>query len=202
MKETAITLGVLVQPTCAVCQGHGEDRHEGHEFESMPRPLLPAEDTAQFSYWADGLWRGCTATDRVSGKTAAVKGRPDLAGSEVMRGFDWDGALRGGALLALARVLCPHVDHQVWAGVGRFVAGDGVQQGRIPEATGFHLDLRVWCADCGERFVFVGPMQLGVSPRKPTVDFQGTTLAAPLRPLLAPEGWGENRPGAIGRWVK
>jgi hypothetical protein len=89
---------------------------------------------------------------------------------------------------------CPHVDFDVFAEVHRHVDRDP-KQGEILSATGFHVDLKVCCRDCGESFVWVGRMPIGVSPGEPRVSVDGTELRAPIRPASAGSAFGLNRPG-------
>lgn len=94
----------------------------------------------------------------------------------------------------MAEQACPHVDFNCVAEVNRLV-GEEPRQGDIVAATGFQVDLTIACRDCGEPFVWVGPMAIGVSPGQPMVSVDGTELRAPLRPKSAPEDFGLNRPG-------
>lgn len=88
---------------------------------------------------------------------------------------------------------CPHVEFDVYAKVNRFVDREP-QQGEIPPADGFGVDLTVSCRDCHEPFVWVGPMA-GFSPGEPRVSFNGTELRAPIRPRSAPVDFGLHRAG-------
>lgn len=85
---------------------------------------------------------------------------------------------------------CPHVDFNVSAVVNRLV-DDDPEQGQIPPATGFMVDITVGCRDCGEPFEWVGSMPAGVCEREPCVSPDRTELRAPIRP----------RSGAVGRWL-
>lgn len=89
---------------------------------------------------------------------------------------------------------CPHVDFDVIAEVNRFVDRDP-EQGQIPAATGFSVDLKVCCRDCREPFVWVGQMPIGASPGEPRVSVDGTELRAPIRPSSTSRGFGLGRPG-------
>ena len=55
----------------------------------------------------------------------------------------------------------------------------------------FSADVIVECTACSERFVFVGSLDVGVSPREPMVSADRRELRAPIRPASAPPGWGE-----------
>lgn len=89
---------------------------------------------------------------------------------------------------------CPHVDFDVVAEVNRFVDHEP-EQGEISTPVGFSVDLKVWCRDCKESFVWVGPMPIGVSPGEPRVSVDGTELRAPIRPASAGEAFGLKLPG-------
>lgn len=192
----------------------GEVGPAGHVFERIPFPEI---DDAAVEVGGELIpERGGRGYDRLVA-TATYRGdRPDLAGVSVsvwkfrekMRfpGMasqldftgtpeEWAPVMRA-AKVALARRVCPHVDTVVGAGVARIVADGALERDALPPATGFQLDLRVWCTDCGEPFVFVGDrLPVGMSPAYPTVTPAGTELSAPLRPLLYPEWWGRDRPG-------
>lgn len=56
-----------------------------------------------------------------------------------------------------------------------------VDVNRIEDIGAFHADIRIACADCGEPFQFVG-VPIGLSYDRPTVEFGGRELRAPIRP--------------------
>jgi hypothetical protein len=202
--RTAVPLSRVLGPFCKWC---GEDRDDGPHLEdaSKERPLPPelppdshvfqeAALPSPFPMQAVALtfreldgWVMLEAYDptsklEVNLKTRAVMYRQGQA------------QLVDGAAVALARRACPHVDHQVCCRVVRFT--DSPDGSALPAATGFQMEVRVWCSDCGERFLIVGDqLPVGMSPAQPTVDVEGATLLVPLRPLLAGEGWGLDRPG-------
>lgn len=192
---------------CAHCGGDDPKGCVAHRFEPMPWPVLPAE--AEMKVTTEyrepfGLPRGA------GGKVIAVaKYLPD--GTTVMAvrvRTDAEHATRSYpstaevervaqvARLLLARQLCRHVDQQVWAGVARITDVEPTELQPMPPTVGYQMDIRVWCSDCGEPFVFVGDqLPVGMSPAHPTVDVEGTTLSAPLRPIQYPEWWGLDRTG-------
>lgn len=193
---------------CAHCGTDDPKTCMGHAFDPMPWPALPPESdlSVRTEYQEPfGLPRGAGGkvlayvvhlpTDRM---VSAARTRSDV--EHAIRAYPSSAeveAVARAARLLMARQLCPHVDQRVWAGVARLLADDAqMTDPAIPPAIGYHLDIRVWCADCGEPFVFVGDqLPVGLSPAHPTVDVEGTTLAAPLRPIQYPEEWGLNRPG-------
>lgn len=189
---------------CGHCGADVQDEHPGHGFEAQTWPALPAEADVEFR---SDVFRA--VDDR--GDKLTVDAR-HLATNLVGRAAMWRGSalsmvrpvasteewtkVRRAALLMLARLLCPHVDQQVWAGIARLTDVEPTEQEPMPPTVGYHLDIRAWCSDCGEPFVFVGDqLPVGVSPGHPTVDVEGTTLSAPLRPLQYPEDWGLDRAG-------
>lgn len=87
-----------------------------------------------------------------------------------------------------------HADFGAHVDVTRLVNEEG------GPTVGYQAEVRVWCQECGEDFVFVGPYPLGVSPARPTRSVDGTCLSAPLRPKSAPANWGLDRPGMVGRF--
>lgn len=82
---------------------------------------------------------------------------------------------------------CPHEEFQALVEVARLTKVEG------GPVTGFSADVRVFCADCSEPFVWVG-VPFGLSPRAPAVSLDGRELRAPLRPASAPPGFGESGP--------
>lgn len=193
----------VVVERCGTCGVAKSEKCQGHGWAPMRWPELPpAKDVDVSSEYVEpahgtpGEIRA-RATHRPTGKFGYAKLVRSPA--EHMRRYPSSVEVEpvvAFARLLLARQLCPHVDQQVWAGVARLLEQDPSEQEPMPPATGYHLDIRVWCADCGEPFVFVGDrLPLGLSPAHPTVDVEGTTLSAPLRPGQYPEDWGLNRPG-------
>lgn len=195
---------VVLDDLCQVCGDHEDEKHEGHEYRAFPRPLLPPDADVFYEHtaWAEEgalrarargtVWR----SGEKFGASAWLWSESWLrAGHAEGLESEWaelDEAVR----VQLARLLCPHVDHQVYAGVARILADGALETTALPPAIGYHCDIRVWCTDCGEPFVFVGDqLRVGIRPDMPTVDVAGTTLAAPLRPRSMPEGWGRDRPG-------
>lgn len=59
---------------------------------------------------------------------------------------------------------------------------------------GYAADIRVWCGDCAEAFVFIGA-PVGVSPGQPMVSLDGSELRVPLRPVSADDAFGLALPG-------
>lgn len=205
MKEAGFgkpVTAVLVE-RCDVCGGDEQElahREGGHTFVPFAWPRLTQEYRQSERWTTQGQQRlMLTGTlgsvgRRVSAKVWAWRSRPLPTEPTEPTPAEWE-PLELAVQVLLAREVCPHADQNVFAAVGRHVASDPTEQDPMPPTTGFSADIRVWCADCGEPFVWVGPMQLGVNPGQPTVDVEGTTLCAPLRPLSAPEDFGLQRPG-------
>lgn len=93
------------------------------------------------------------------------------------------------AVLAVAD--CVHLDFAAFVSVQRLFddEDEATAADRLPDR--FSADVLIECAGCGERFVFVGSMDVGVSPREPMVSADRRELRAPIRPASAPPGWGE-----------
>lgn len=191
----------VLTPRCNVCGGDEQEGHQegDHPFVPFdwPRPAS-MQAYRQTERWVrEGQQRlilqaSLGPTSRpVSAKVWAWRSHP-LPTEPTPA--EWE-PLELAVQVLLARKVCPHADQNVFAAVGRHVANTPTELDPMPATTGFSADIRVWCRDCGEPFVWVGPMQLGVNPGQPTVDVEGTTLCAPLRPLSAPEDFGLQRPG-------
>lgn len=201
MDNQGQPVAVVLDDMCRECGGDEMGQHEQHEYEAFPRPPLPAGVDIHFerTTWLEDK----SLRARVRGRVSRP-GAPDLGAAawlwsagddDQALDCEWD-LLQQAVRVQLARLLCPHVDLHVFAGVARIVADGALAVDALPPATGYQADIRVWCADCGEPFVFVGDqLQVGMRPDMPTVDVAGTTLAAPLRPRSTPEGWGRDRPG-------
>lgn len=50
---------------------------------------------------------------------------------------------------------------------------------------GYSMEITVGCTQCGQAFEFIG-VPGGYSPLQPMVNFDGTTLRAPIRPSELP----------------
>jgi len=83
---------------------------------------------------------------------------------------------------------CPHENFAADVEVNRLAGKDGA------EITGYAADIRVWCADCDERFRWIG-VPAGLSPREPMVSVDETELRAPLRPASSDPDFGLGIPG-------
>lgn len=74
-------------------------------------------------------------------------------------------------------IICKHERFQANCKVGRLHEEDK------PEIiTEYRLDVEVHCMDCLMPFIFVG-VSGGYSPGYPTVNFDGTELRAPIKPV-------------------
>lgn len=71
---------------------------------------------------------------------------------------------------------CEHNNFKAHVGVSRLTEVEG------GPATHFAAEIRIECADCGQRFEFVG-LPLGSSAYKPTVSMDGEELRAPIAAL-------------------
>lgn len=87
---------------------------------------------------------------------------------------------------------CVHPDFAAFVSVHRLFDADLAEDiaAKLPPDR-FSADVLIECAECGERFVFVGPLDVGMSPREPMVSADRRELRAPIRPESAPSGWGE-----------
>jgi len=83
---------------------------------------------------------------------------------------------------------CPHEDFLANVGVARLT---DVEDGPV---TGYMAEIRVWCADCGEQFRWVGA-PVGVIADSPSVSIDEAELRAPLRPASADPDLGLGIPG-------
>lgn len=95
---------------------------------------------------------------------------------------------------------CVHVDFAAFVSVQRLFdeeLDEAVAAERLPDR--FSADVLIECAGCGERFSFVGSLDIGVSPREPMVSADRLELRAPIRPASAPPGWGESGAGVTLR---
>jgi len=84
---------------------------------------------------------------------------------------------------------CPHDDFEAYVAVNKVTASE-------TDATvvGYHADIKVNCADCGELFRWTG-VPAGSSPRQPMCSVDETELRAPLRPASADPDFGLGLPG-------
>ncbi len=71
---------------------------------------------------------------------------------------------------------CGHMNFACQVDVMRLTDGD---EGPI---TGYSADVRIQCADCNERFRFIG-LPMGSAPDRPMVSFGGVELRAPIEPV-------------------
>jgi len=85
---------------------------------------------------------------------------------------------------------CPHERFCADADINRLTSKDEPDA----EVTGYTASIRVWCADCGERFRWIG-VPAGLSPREPMVSVDETELRAPLRPASSDPDFGLGLPG-------
>lgn len=82
---------------------------------------------------------------------------------------------------------CEHETWQVDADVNRLKVAEG------EPVTGYSIDLRARCLECGTPFVFRGPVGLSQAEARTNVD--GTEIRLPGRPLDAPDDFGLHLPG-------
>jgi hypothetical protein len=194
---------VVNEPLCKVCGGDRQDRHQQHAFTPQPWPKLSgvnwsmdtkvmgADSGERPRLVSTGTARGETVKvwiwcpPDVDAATVAKEGVPSMQ----------RGTLEFAVETVLARKLCPHPELNASTAVARILDRDPTQEDPLPRPVSFRLDVRSWCADCGEQLVFKGRMKVGVNSREPTVDVAGTTLSAPMRPMLAPDSFGNDLPG-------
>jgi hypothetical protein len=80
---------------------------------------------------------------------------------------------------------CPHAEFHAQCNVLRLV-----DQHDESKVTGFAVDIRVTCTQCGIPFEWMG-LAVGSSPAQPMVSLDGLDLRAPIRPqgsTMAPVG--------------
>jgi len=83
---------------------------------------------------------------------------------------------------------CPHEDFLAATEVNRLT---DVENGPV---TGYAVAVRVWCADCGEQFRWMG-VPAGVGGRAPSVSVDEAELRAPMRPASSDPDFGLGIPG-------
>lgn len=210
MSTKSVPVTVVMAERCGVCSGDREDipEHgdEGHEFVLGPRASRPPgtfmKERVEFADARGKQDRLIVHASHPSGAEVEVWAwRHGAATAARQAGFqqkfdveEW-WPVTEAAAVAIGRMMCPHVALAAHANVVRLLNREPSEQDPIPQAAGFHVDQRVWCADCGETFVFGGDLPVGMSPAYPTVSVDRCTLFAPLRPASADERWGQNRPG-------
>lgn len=90
---------------------------------------------------------------------------------------------------------CAHENFEVLVEVNRLSATDG------GEINAFGADITVCCADCGEKFRWIG-VPAGLSPARPMCSVDETELRAPLRPASSDPDFGLGIPGFAIRQVR
>lgn len=89
---------------------------------------------------------------------------------------------------------CTHQDFAAAVEVNRILAQEGDS---APAA--FNADIRVQCAQCGEKFRWVG-LQAGTKKDRPMCSVDEFELRAPLRPASADPDFGLGIPGYAVSW--
>jgi hypothetical protein len=89
---------------------------------------------------------------------------------------------------------CPHENFAASVDVNRITAGDDE-----PDPVAYSADIRVECADCGEKMRWLG-VQAGTSPKRPMCSVDESELRAPLRPASADPDFGLGIPGFAVSW--
>lgn len=84
---------------------------------------------------------------------------------------------------------CPHDDFEAYISVAKVTASE-----TDTTAVGYHADIKVNCADCGEQFRWTG-VPAGSSPGQPMCSVDETELRAPLRPASSDPDFGLGLPG-------
>lgn len=90
---------------------------------------------------------------------------------------------------------CPHENFAANVEVNRLTASDD-----DPTVIGYTADIRVECAQCGEKFRWIG-VPAGMSPVHPAVSVDETELRAPIRPASTDPDFGLGIPGFAIRQV-
>lgn len=75
---------------------------------------------------------------------------------------------------------CAHEEFQAEVCVNR-----GTKSDDDPTVISFSADIHVWCAECEEPFIFLGP-PVGLLPNEPTISVDARELRAPLAPSSDP----------------
>lgn len=83
---------------------------------------------------------------------------------------------------------CPHEDFEAHVEINRLCDGPGTP------VKGFSADIRVRCADCGEKFRWIG-VPAGLRPDRPMCSVDETELHAPLRAASSDPDFGPGIPG-------
>jgi hypothetical protein len=85
---------------------------------------------------------------------------------------------------------CPHEDFEAFVDVNRI----GTEETPDGSPRAYMADVRVNCAQCGEKFRFVG-VRAGVSFAAPKVSVDEAELHAPIRPASSDPDFGMGIPG-------
>ena len=89
---------------------------------------------------------------------------------------------------------CPHADFGASVEVNRLTEREGDAE---PDA--YSADIKVWCANCGEAFRWIG-LQAGLMPSRPMCSVDETIMSAPLRPASSDPDFGLGIPGYAVTW--
>lgn len=84
---------------------------------------------------------------------------------------------------------CPHENFAADVDVNRRIASDD-----DPTVIGFAADIRIACANCGERFRWIG-IPAGLLAGRPTCSIDEFELHAPIRPATGDPDFGLGIPG-------
>lgn len=82
---------------------------------------------------------------------------------------------------------CPHENLQASVGIARIQKSDD-----DPTIAGFTAEIRAWCLDCDDSFVFHGQGLApgSIDPTRPTISLDGLELRAPCRPQHSDPSFG------------
>ena len=83
---------------------------------------------------------------------------------------------------------CPHGDFEARVEINRLMNSEG------SGVAGYAADITAHCAQCGERFRWIG-VQAGVQPGRPMCSVDEFTLHAPMRPASSDPDFGLGLPG-------
>ena len=89
---------------------------------------------------------------------------------------------------------CLHEKFDATVNVARLTDPEGET---APDA--YFADIKVWCADCGEPFRWIG-VQAGLKPDRPMCSVDETELHAPIRPASSDPDFGLGIPGFAATW--
>jgi len=89
---------------------------------------------------------------------------------------------------------CLHLDFEAFVEVARLIDERADDDADTTQATAYSAEISVWCRACNEPFRWIG-VPAGLSPARPMVSVDETTLRAPIRPASSDPDFGMGIPG-------